>query len=281
MGKTLLHKRSSVKTNGSPKLPQPSQLEYGEIAINFVSGDETIAIKNSSNEIAEFKTYEKTVSGLVASVTYDSNEKKILFYDKSNNQLATYVDATDFIKDGMLSGVTVSGSNLVMTFNTDAGKEDISLSLTQIFNPSNYYTKTDIDEKNYISGYTETDPIFTGSPAYNISQSDITNWNSKTDNTGTITGIQMNGDSVATAGTANLGTVVTGVTVNGDSAQVSNGVVALTMPTGLPAVTSSNNGMVLKVVNGAWAVVSAVTVYSGTGEPESTLGHNGDIFLKV
>ena len=148
MGKSILHKRSSVVTNGEAKLPQPSQLEHGELAINFASGDETISIKNASNNIATFKTYEKTASGMAASVEYDTNEKKIFFYDKLNHKLPTSVNVLSF-------------------------------------------------------------------------------------------------------------------------------------PSCLPEVTQANNGMVLKVVNGAWTVVSPITVYSGTGEPENTLGNNGDIFLKV
>lgn len=56
---------------------------------------------------------------------------------------------------------------------------------------------------------TETDPVFTASAAYGITSSDITNWNSKTSNTGTITGITMNGVSKGTSGVVDLGTVIT------------------------------------------------------------------------
>lgn len=56
---------------------------------------------------------------------------------------------------------------------------------------------------------TETDPVFSASAAAGITASDITNWNSKTDNVGTITGITMNGASKGTSGVVNLGTVLT------------------------------------------------------------------------
>ena len=49
----------------------------------------------------------------------------------------------------MVSSVTVRNGNLVISFNTDAGREDITLSLSQIFNPDNYYNKTEI---NALSG---------------------------------------------------------------------------------------------------------------------------------
>lgn len=40
---------------------------------------------------------------------------------------------------------------------------------------------------------TETDPVFSASAAASITSSDITNWNSKTDNVGTVTGTGTSG----------------------------------------------------------------------------------------
>ena len=78
-------------------------------------------------------------------VTYNSSTKNIEFICVNNTK--KYLDATDFIKDGMVSSVAIEDGNLVITFNTDSGKEAISIPLTDIFNQSNYYTKTDIDSK--------------------------------------------------------------------------------------------------------------------------------------
>ena len=60
-----------------------------------------------------------------------------------------------------------------------------------------------------LQSYTETDPVFAASAAADITSSDITNWNSKTSNIGTITGINMNGTSKGTSGVVDLGTVIT------------------------------------------------------------------------
>lgn len=50
--KIIVHKRSSaVNDDGTPKIPTSEQLQYGEIAINYADGVETLSIKNSSNEI--------------------------------------------------------------------------------------------------------------------------------------------------------------------------------------------------------------------------------------
>lgn len=63
-----------------------------------------------------------------------------------------------------------------------------------------------------LQSYTETDPVYSASAAAGITSSDINNWNSKTSNVGTITGITMNGSSKGTSGVVNLGTVVTSET---------------------------------------------------------------------
>ena len=78
-------------------------------------------------------------------VKYDSDSKKINFTN-GDDVIAT-IDATGFIKDGMVSNVEILESNLVITFNTDAGQEPISIALTDIFNPANYYDKAAMDGK--------------------------------------------------------------------------------------------------------------------------------------
>lgn len=84
--------------------------------------------------------------GSFADASYDSQTKRINFYDNGGN-IVSYIDATDFIKDGMVSNVAISEGNLVITFNTDAGQEPISIALTDIFNAANYYNKTEVDGK--------------------------------------------------------------------------------------------------------------------------------------
>ena len=54
----VIHKRSSVITDGKPKLPSSDVLDYGELAINYADGMEVITLKNTSNEIIEFRSKE-------------------------------------------------------------------------------------------------------------------------------------------------------------------------------------------------------------------------------
>ena len=83
-------------------------------------------------------------SNLGASLAYDSDTKRLELKNTSDAVISS-IDATAFIKDGMLDSVTVSGGNLNFIFNTDAGKETISIPLSDFFDASAYYTKSEID----------------------------------------------------------------------------------------------------------------------------------------
>ena len=76
-------------------------------------------------------------------VEYDSSAKTINFI--ADGAVVKELDATPFIKDGMIDDVKIEGGNLVIIFNTDSGKEEIDIPLTEIFDPANYYTKSEVD----------------------------------------------------------------------------------------------------------------------------------------
>lgn len=65
-------------------------------------------------------------------VEYDSTNKKIKLVAGADASKME-IDATDFIKDGMIDTVTIGDDNdLVITFNTAAGKDEIRLPLDQL-----------------------------------------------------------------------------------------------------------------------------------------------------
>ena len=87
-------------------------------------------------------------SNLGSSLYYDSTTKQIELRNTSDAVISS-IDATAFIKDGMLDSVTVSGGNLNFVFNTDAGKETISIPLSDFFDASQYYTKAEVNAGYY------------------------------------------------------------------------------------------------------------------------------------
>ena len=103
---------------------------------------ETDLLDVIEDEIAERK------ADAVASVDYDSTGKTIDFYNANNVKIDS-IDATDFIKDGMIDSVsleTTGGTTyLVIVWNTEAGKETTRIDIGDIFDADNYYTRDETD----------------------------------------------------------------------------------------------------------------------------------------
>lgn len=266
--KKVLLKRSASLVQGQPVLPTTSEIEYGELAVNYASGHETISMKNSNNQVVSFSSDEKfldkvglghdeendelyvrglggftgdnyttatslqevisdnefvtaaalnelnnnkldasAATGFMTSAQvetqitgknyvtsaqvetqitgknyatvsqipnvgdyfdgaeYDSENVRINF--KHGDTVKAYIDAAVFIKDGMVSDVEIAtptaGTHsgvecLVVTFNTDAEKSVIEIPLSDIFDSSNYYNKTEVDsEIERLEGMIEDD----------------------------------------------------------------------------------------------------------------------------
>ena len=104
--------------------------------------DEDLA-ESKKNDEKELKDIEELKETKVDSASYNSDEKKIVF-SANGNEVAS-IDATDFVKDGMIESVELDGTVLKITFNTEAGKEEISVDLKDVFNTDSYYTKEETD----------------------------------------------------------------------------------------------------------------------------------------
>ena len=134
MSKKILLKRSNQKeSNGQPKLPLSSQIDYGELAINYAKDAETLAIKNSENEIVTFnKINIVQTSGSSASNVMSQNAVTTELNKKANKAttLAGYGISDAKIEDGSIT----------------IGKETIK-PLTSV--PSEYVTDDELSAKGY------------------------------------------------------------------------------------------------------------------------------------
>ena len=120
--KKVLHKRSVTVENELPKLPTSSQLEYGELAINYADGYETISIKNNNNEIVTFssdsKKYKANIFKGTCETAAATTAKTVVCPDFT---------ASDLVK-GALIFVTFSATNtgavasLTMNVNSTGAK---------------------------------------------------------------------------------------------------------------------------------------------------------------
>lgn len=166
------------------------------------------------------------VSGYADSVTYNSTSKYVEFYHGGTGGTKVFeYDASPFLIDGMVQNVEIkdvagSGTCLVISFNTDAGKQDINIPISTIFDASNYYTKAEVDGE--LSGKTNnsTFTAYTASTATEIgNKADTTAMtqaiseatSGKVDNS-TYTAYTAATDA-AIAGKANTADVVTNVSI--------------------------------------------------------------------
>ena len=100
------------------------------------------------------------IEGLFGYSEYDQETHRINFKNTSTSSVISYIDASPFIVDGMVKNVeikdvSIEGASvkcLVISFNTDAGKQDINIPISQVFDASNYYTKSQTDSA--IAAYT-------------------------------------------------------------------------------------------------------------------------------
>ena len=153
---------------------------------------------------------------------YVSSAQTIVF--KHGSDIKAQINASGFVKDGMVSAVTITGGNMVISFNTDAGRQDITLALTDIFDPDDYYTKTEVDALS-------ATVVTNNTNITNLSGSVVTNKTDISNMSGSVVNNQTNINNVSgsvvtnktnitnlSAGTVNLsGDVITYVNqVSGD-----------------------------------------------------------------
>ena len=219
----LLHVRSNQLVNNEPKLPQPSDLKYGELAINYAKGNETISLKNSEDEIVTFNIG-KSIKGInvnSVSATVENNIASVTISGSDEN-VGTYTQVE--YPEEFSSAVNVSGSQTIAeAFNsvettisalTDSIIKDektISEAITQLAEAAGLDDNDEISyvanaNANYISGATSL------YDADNILDSAIYNISASAQNS--ISGVNVNGIN---------GTVtdkVASVTISGSDANV-------------------------------------------------------------
>jgi len=141
----------NVEKNGSTSTS--TYAVFNPSAFTYTSQGKYIGI-NTTN-IAQ-KSDIPSVTSYADAVKYDTNTKYMKFYHGGTGGTEVYsFDASPFLIDGMVDNVeikdvTISGESvtcLVISFNTAAGKQDINIPISEIFDASNYYTKAETDDE--------------------------------------------------------------------------------------------------------------------------------------
>ena len=215
----LIHKNSNVIIDGAPKLPTSSQIEYGELAVNYAKDKETISLKNSDNEIvtfssdAQIQSFFKETEEIIANALNDINARL-----GSVNKL---VEDNELVTASSLNDLNGRIINL---------EDDVETVAEEL--------ESDVDQINTRLTTLENTP---------------------SGDTNVIETVKVNGTALVPDANKAVNVVLQG----------------------LPTVTAADNGKILAVVDGAWALVSPSTIYTGTGTPSDSDGNNGDIYLQT
>ena len=157
-----------------------------------------------------------SVSGYADSVMYNSTSKYVEFYHGGTGGTKVFeYDASPFIIDGMVQNVevkdvTISGESvtcLVISFNTDAGHQDINIPISEIFDASNYYDKTEVDA--IVSGLTQRIAEDEEVSAYGLNMLD----EKKQDVLWAGDGISISGNVISATGGGGANVTVSGTTL--------------------------------------------------------------------
>jgi len=168
----------------------------------------TTADKTAWNAKADISDI-PSVSGYADAVKYNTSSKYVEFYHGGTGGTVVFsYDASPFLIDGMVQNVEIkdveiSGETvtcLVISFNTDAGKQDINIPLTEIFDASNYYTTAETNNaieaatsgKADTSAVTEVNDVVTAHTAntnIHLTSTEKTNIDAIATNIATISGI--------------------------------------------------------------------------------------------
>ena len=168
----IKHVRSNVvEQSGYPKVPTPASLDYGEVAINYANGLETISIKSSNNTIKKFtpntnvyvKNFLAPVSAnsvysvLSATNVYNYQNFDISFLDAYNNNFdllgiidhirTNFYDICDLnVKLNIALTNSTGGSHTNIYVNSEAIADLISTAQKPISNKSTIIGFTKYDE---------------------------------------------------------------------------------------------------------------------------------------
>ena len=136
-----------LRTNELNVKPDSSNIEYGEIAINYKKNGEKLFIKNDSDEIIEFrdKTYIDNLN--------NSKQDKISDLETIRNNAAKGATALQVIPDEYITETELQNKGYITSIPSEY------VTATQLQNkgyltsiPDEYVTETELQNKGYLTG---------------------------------------------------------------------------------------------------------------------------------
>ena len=184
-------------------------------------GDRMAFLAYKTATIAEFQYYRSLSTPSVS----DQVDEVYVYTLKNNNTWTTTTrkaSSTIAVGTGLSRSYTANTRTMSLSVDTStmAQKSDLPTKVSDLTN-----------DAGYITGYTETDPVFTASAAHGITSTDITNWNNKSTFSGSYNDL-TDKPTIPTVNNATLTIQKNGTTVKTFTANASSNVTAnITVPT--------------------------------------------------
>lgn len=197
-----------------------------------------------------------------------NNNEYVIKDSLAQENISTIVDVIQLNNEGV--SLRLNNLNNRLEKIEDEDSKVISSSLNDLNSRINTLENGDFGEDNIIESITVNDTQLTPDTNKNISISIKENvkadWNA------------TSGSDSEILNKPDLANFITSIkTVNNESLVGTGNIVI----SGLPVVTSADNGKILMVVNGQWQLVSPSVLYSGNGIPNNANGNNGDLYMQT
>ena len=258
----------TVPTTAADVSALPASTKYGAsitVSLNTTDYKMTTTLKDQDgNTLGTAQTIDLPLESVVVNGSYDNTNKKIVLTLQNGNTID--IPVADLVA-GLQSEITstnklasdlVDDTGQTHKFMTSAEKTKLSGIATGaevnvqsdwnvastssdafIKNKPTIPTKTSqlTNDSGFLTSYTETDPVYSASPAAGITSTDITNWNNKSDFSGSYADLT----NKPTIGNATLtiqknGTKVQTFTANATSNKTAN----ITVPTKTSDLTNDS-----------------------------------------
>lgn len=173
----ILNKRSNaVVTGGNPKRPTSSQLDNGEIAVNYHKGTERLFIKNDNEEVVDFIPKNEVEDHFAKMMPYGGNEGTLVMenglYEETiigGNYIEFYEDTNT---EGTLAGALRGQSSCL---EVKHGNTDDPLQWKRIATiddiPQSDWNTTDTESKSFIKNKPTLDDLNEDSELYALDNS--------------------------------------------------------------------------------------------------------------
>lgn len=173
-----------------------------------------------TNDAGYITGYTETDPVFLASAAHGISSSDISAWNSKSDFSGSYNDLTDKPTIPTVNNATLTiqknGTN-VQTFTANASSNKTA----NITVPTKTSDLT--NDSGYITGYTETDPVFLASAAHGISASDISNWNGKSDFSGSyndLTNKPTIPDAVSVTRYTTTGTNIADITIGNTTTQL-------------------------------------------------------------